>query len=215
MANILDNKLREDLERLKKIRANIIILYYYITGDGQHPGQQTSWRPRASEEDPRPSRPPSLLGPQGQRSTHQDHRTQGKNCRSVQEEINCLLSKSLINCSVESLCFIENLFHFQTKIMLSDSSCQYTCRVSSTLNRDTKQFGKKYLFDGRSETCWNSDQVFIFLLSFSPIKLHMMLNNTRFGSQIVNNNYLLQFAIYIFLIFLTQEQNCNSFYLRE
>ena len=94
----------------------IIILYYYITGDGQHLGQQTSWGPRASQEDPRPSRPPSLLGPQGQRSTHQDHRTQGKNCRSVQEEINCLLSKSLINCSVESLCFIENLFHFQTKI---------------------------------------------------------------------------------------------------
>jgi len=37
-------------------------------------------------------------------------------------------------------------------------STPYTCRVSSTLNRDTKQFGKKYLFDGRNETCWNSDQ---------------------------------------------------------
>jgi len=37
-------------------------------------------------------------------------------------------------------------------------STAYTCRVSSTLNRDTKQFGKKYLFDGRDETCWNSDQ---------------------------------------------------------
>ena len=32
-------------------------------------------------------------------------------------------------------------------------------KVSSTLNRDTKQFGKKFLFDGREETCWNSDQV--------------------------------------------------------
>ena len=30
--------------------------------------------------------------------------------------------------------------------------------MSSTLNRDTKQFGKKFLFDGREETCWNSDQ---------------------------------------------------------
>jgi len=30
--------------------------------------------------------------------------------------------------------------------------------VSSTLNRDTKQFGKKFLFDHREETCWNSDQ---------------------------------------------------------
>ena len=36
---------------------------------------------------------------------------------------------------------------------------KYTCRVSSTLNRDTKQFGKKFLFDNREETCWNSDQV--------------------------------------------------------
>jgi len=35
---------------------------------------------------------------------------------------------------------------------------KYVCRVSSTLNRDTKQFGKKYLFDGCEETCWNSDQ---------------------------------------------------------
>jgi hypothetical protein len=34
-----------------------------------------------------------------------------------------------------------------------------TCRVSSVLNRDTKQFGKKHLFDGEDETCWNSDQV--------------------------------------------------------
>jgi len=31
-------------------------------------------------------------------------------------------------------------------------------RVSSVLNRDTKQFGKSHLFDGDEETCWNSDQ---------------------------------------------------------
>jgi len=31
------------------------------------------------------------------------------------------------------------------------------CRVSSVLNNDRKQFGKKYLFDGNEETCWNSD----------------------------------------------------------
>merc|ERR550519_2138038 len=35
---------------------------------------------------------------------------------------------------------------------------KYVCRVSSTLNRDTKQFGKKHLFDDREDTCWNSDQ---------------------------------------------------------
>ncbi|XP_053145395.1 nuclear receptor 2C2-associated protein [Hemicordylus capensis] len=31
-------------------------------------------------------------------------------------------------------------------------------RVSSVLNREVKQFGKKYMFDGNEETCWNSDQ---------------------------------------------------------
>ena len=36
---------------------------------------------------------------------------------------------------------------------------KFVCRVSSTLNRDTKQFGKKFLFDDKEETCWNSDQV--------------------------------------------------------
>ncbi|MEE6487906.1 hypothetical protein FKM82_015079 [Ascaphus truei] len=30
--------------------------------------------------------------------------------------------------------------------------------VSSVLNRDVKQFGKKYLFDRKEDTCWNSDQ---------------------------------------------------------
>ncbi|TNM87422.1 hypothetical protein fugu_005643 [Takifugu bimaculatus] len=30
--------------------------------------------------------------------------------------------------------------------------------VSSVLNRDVKQYGKKYLFDCNEETCWNSDQ---------------------------------------------------------
>lgn len=29
--------------------------------------------------------------------------------------------------------------------------------VSSTLNKNTKEFGKSHLFDGNPETCWNSD----------------------------------------------------------
>ncbi|KAJ3189062.1 Nuclear receptor 2C2-associated protein [Irineochytrium annulatum] len=33
-----------------------------------------------------------------------------------------------------------------------------TLRVSSTLNRDSKSFGKQFLIDGDDETCWNSDQ---------------------------------------------------------
>lgn len=34
-----------------------------------------------------------------------------------------------------------------------------SCRVSSVLNRNSRQFGKKHLFDQDEETCWNSDQV--------------------------------------------------------
>lgn len=42
--------------------------------------------------------------------------------------------------------------------MVDLAAAPTTTRVSSTLNRDTKQFGKKFLIDGSDETCWNSDQ---------------------------------------------------------
>ncbi|XP_031174238.1 nuclear receptor 2C2-associated protein [Sander lucioperca] len=43
--------------------------------------------------------------------------------------------------------------------MASSLICSEThSRVSSVLNRDVKQYGKKYLFDRNEETCWNSDQ---------------------------------------------------------
>lgn len=40
-------------------------------------------------------------------------------------------------------------------------------RVSSVLNRDVKQYGKKFMFDCNEETCWNSDQVKIQCASIS------------------------------------------------
>ncbi|XP_076009341.1 nuclear receptor 2C2-associated protein isoform X3 [Genypterus blacodes] len=43
--------------------------------------------------------------------------------------------------------------------MASSLICSETqSRVSSVLNRDVKQFGKKFMFDSNEETCWNSDQ---------------------------------------------------------
>ncbi|KAI0243235.1 Nuclear receptor 2C2-associated protein [Lamellibrachia satsuma] len=43
--------------------------------------------------------------------------------------------------------------------MSSSLICEDTnIRVSSVLNRDVKQFGKKHMFDNDDETCWNSDQ---------------------------------------------------------
>jgi hypothetical protein len=48
---------------------------------------------------------------------------------------------------------------FKMSVAVSLVDEETTTKVSSTLNRDTKQFGKKFLFDGLDETCWNSDQV--------------------------------------------------------
>ncbi|XP_042335980.1 nuclear receptor 2C2-associated protein [Sceloporus undulatus] len=42
--------------------------------------------------------------------------------------------------------------------MASLISSETVSRVSSVLNREVKQFGKKFMFDGNEETCWNSDQ---------------------------------------------------------
>ncbi|KAI9345661.1 galactose-binding domain-like protein [Obelidium mucronatum] len=41
---------------------------------------------------------------------------------------------------------------------LTNGSSDFKTKVSSTLNKDSKSFGKQYLTDGSLETCWNSDQ---------------------------------------------------------
>ena len=38
-----------------------------------------------------------------------------------------------------------------------DTLEDYSLSVSSTLDKNTKDFGKKYILDGKAETCWNSD----------------------------------------------------------
>jgi len=40
-------------------------------------------------------------------------------------------------------------------------------RVSSVINKDVKEYGKKFMFDGREDTCWNSDQGDTQVISFS------------------------------------------------
>ena len=51
------------------------------------------------------------------------------------------------------------VFIYKTFHPLYEDRHSYCYRVSSVLNRDVKQFGKKYMFDNEEETCWNSDQV--------------------------------------------------------
>ncbi|CAB0037004.1 unnamed protein product [Trichogramma brassicae] len=35
---------------------------------------------------------------------------------------------------------------------------KFTCRVSSTLDRNVSEYGKKYMFDDDNERCWQSDK---------------------------------------------------------
>ena len=44
-----------------------------------------------------------------------------------------------------------------TNIFDNLSAEDYSISVSSTLDKNTKDFGKKYILDGKQETCWNSD----------------------------------------------------------
>ena len=46
----------------------------------------------------------------------------------------------------------------------SDSRCSvstvsFSHRVSSVLNNDSRSYGKRNMFDGNEETCWNSAEV--------------------------------------------------------
>lgn len=40
----------------------------------------------------------------------------------------------------------------------SDEEGGFQVRVSSVLNRQVREYGKMFMFDGREDTCWNSDQ---------------------------------------------------------
>ncbi|KAJ3159535.1 Nuclear receptor 2C2-associated protein [Geranomyces michiganensis] len=51
-------------------------------------------------------------------------------------------------------------------------------RVSSTLNRDVRSYGKQFLTDGSDETCWNSDQG-----SPQHITIHLVSTETPSASE--------------------------------
>lgn len=38
------------------------------------------------------------------------------------------------------------------------TSQKHQSAVSSVLMKNHKEFGKKHIFDGKEDTCWNSDQ---------------------------------------------------------
>lgn len=46
----------------------------------------------------------------------------------------------------------------QQQLDLLQSDCIASVSVSSVLQKNTKEYGKKHLYDGKDETCWHSDQ---------------------------------------------------------
>ena len=63
-------------------------------------------------------------------------------------------------------------------------------RVSSVLNRDIKQYGKKFLTDGSDETCWNSD---------AGVPQHITID---FGRAVVVESLKLMFQVHEAFLFL-------------
>ena len=63
----------------------------------------------------------------------------------------------LISVGGESGCRVKSVP--LTPLLVAVVTFCLALRVSSVLNRDVRQFGKKFMFDGDEETCWNSDQV--------------------------------------------------------
>lgn len=45
------------------------------------------------------------------------------------------------------------------KMNILENSKDFKCIVSSVLNKDPKQYGKKYMFDHKEDTSWSSSQV--------------------------------------------------------
>ena len=41
---------------------------------------------------------------------------------------------------------------------IPDCGTHHQSRVSSVLNRASKEYGKQFMLDGQEDTCWNSDQ---------------------------------------------------------
>lgn len=48
----------------------------------------------------------------------------------------------------------ETMAAEQRELTLDD----FSCKVSSTLNRNIREYGLKYMFNDDPDTCWNSDQ---------------------------------------------------------
>jgi len=42
--------------------------------------------------------------------------------------------------------------------ILEKEADDFEVKVSSVLNRQVREYGKMFMFDGREDTCWNSDQ---------------------------------------------------------
>ncbi|KAF0977466.1 hypothetical protein FDP41_003458 [Naegleria fowleri] len=96
-------------------------------------------------------------------------------------------------------------------------------KVSSVLNKNSKEFGKQHLFDGNDETCWNSHQgkpQYIYLEFKQPVniaKVHMIFQGGFVGKDcqflIANGNEELTYHSSFYPDDSSVEQVCNYYFV--
>ena len=94
-------------------------------------------------------------------------------------------------------------------------------KVSSVLNKNNKEFGKQFLFDGSDETCWNSHQgkpQYIYLEFKEPVqinKVHMVFQGGFAGKDgqflIANGNEELSLQSDFYPDDISTEQVCFDY----
>ena len=67
-----------------------------------------------------------------------------------------ILSKVIISLDNLIIHFISVMIEMEE--ILENNIEDLDIKVSSVLNRQVSEYGKNFMFDGREDTCWNSDQ---------------------------------------------------------
>lgn len=67
----------------------------------------------------------------------------------------------------------KNFYSFKIQWQFVFTLNLFYYRVSSVLNNDQKSYGKRCMFDGNEETCWNSAEVARYILLQ---EIHILLN---------------------------------------
>eukprot|EP00347_Sterkiella_histriomuscorum_P006927 403350901 len=78
---------------------------------------------------------------------------------------------------------VENTQQSQQQAIDILKTQQFTCTVSSVLMKNHKQYGKKFMYDGKANTCWYSDQGLPQFVTFKFEQAQQQLKTVKILSQ--------------------------------